>query len=72
MQKLISEKIKALASSLSYPLYLVGGSPRNYLISGQLGTDYDLASATTAEELEEKAIYRWRTYPLRRGTHFRY
>ena len=56
MKNLISEKLKLLASKLPYPLYLVGGSPRNYLISKQLGTDYDLSSATTAEQLEKTAI----------------
>lgn len=55
MKNKISEKIKLLASKLSYPLYLVGGSPRNYLISGEKGTDYDLSSAVTSDELEKTA-----------------
>ncbi len=51
MNKFLSKNLISLAKSLSLPIYVVGGFVRNFLISGLISDDIDLASAVGLEEL---------------------
>lgn len=48
---LFSQKIIEFAKKFKYPIYAVGGFVRNYLVSGMISEDIDLASSISADEL---------------------
>lgn len=51
MQSILNEKLKTLASSLSAPLYIVGGFTRDYLSGlSSKNSDVDLCAPVTVEE----------------------
>lgn len=56
MQRILPAQLKALAAALDVPLYVVGGSVRDFL-AGRLSdrTDWDLASPATEEKLSRAA-----------------
>ena len=56
MQRILSQKLKNLASSLSAPLYIVGGFTRDFL-AGLTSNhqDIDLSSPISLDEFLEKA-----------------
>lgn len=50
MIKVLPKNLITLASKLDKPLYLVGGSVRNYLIDGSLSGDLDVCSSIPVEQ----------------------
>ena len=51
MQNLLSNSLKRLAGLLGKPLYIVGGCVRDFLISGEISNDIDLAGALETDEI---------------------
>lgn len=51
MKRFLSDKLISLASTLTAPLYIVGGACRDFILDGSISTDIDLASPTPTSEI---------------------